>query len=753
MISFRSKRWLTRRLKEELDSDVMAKTYKEMRHQMKKRRCSFKIAGDFLKNEGSWEFGIHLDRATNVLIIWVIEVSQDYGRESCASTGVYQSELSLIMANGCQDQEGFAENFREKLGFAVRNIEWCYAIFWSISSSQQGVLEWGDGYYNGDIKTRKTVQATEISPDLLGLQRTEHLRELYESLLASEANTQAKIHSTALSPEDLTDTEWYFLVCMSFVFNIGQGMTEFLVSFWPRANALENSSGCPGGHFRRTKVFGYAMHTKLTAEYLPDPCLQRQTVICFPYLGGIIELGATDLVPEDHNLIHHVRTSYLDIPHAVGSKVPNYVSSNGKNDEAIGGRKPDQDKLDLYPVPPVECEDNNIGSPYNNSNGFGANQEEGDSFMVEEMVGEASQLQSWKLADDDISNCIHNSTNSSDCISQNYVNPERASTVSDAEKLNGDSGKGVDVHYQSILSNVLKSSHQLVLGLHFRNNYRESSFVTWKKETSPKNPMPRTRTPQRLLKKVLCDVAGMHGCSSVRGSHKQNGNYKPEADETDKSRVLSERRRREKLNERFMTLASLIPTTSGKVDKISILDETIEYLRDLERRVRNAEPQTERLELEARSENAERTSDNCCAKSADKGKNIVPQKRKASDMEESSRADKGKSSMPQKRKASDMEENSRGNHKDCMKNGSSHDVISVNMISKDVTIEMKCQWSEGMLIKIVQVLNNLHLDCHGIQSSSSDGILSVIIKAKMEGTKAISMSLIRLALQKLIQAS
>ncbi|XP_019195788.1 PREDICTED: transcription factor EGL1-like [Ipomoea nil] len=607
------------------------------------------------------------------------------------------------MAKGCEDQEGFAENFREKLGFAVRNIEWCYAIFWSISSSQPGVLEWGDGYYNGDIKTRKTVQATEISPDLLGLQRTEHLRELYDSLLAAEANTLAKIHPTALSPEDLTDTEWYFLVCMSFVFNVGQGLPG-------KALSKNQSIWLCNAHQADSRIFTRSLLAKSASV---------QTVVCFPYLGGIIELGATDLVLEDLNLIHHIRTSYLDIPHAVGSKVPNYVSSNGKNDKDIGGREPDEDKLDLCPVPPVECEDNNnIGSPYNNSNGFGANQEEGDSFMVEEMIGEASQLQSWKLADDDISNCIHNSTNSSDCISQNYVNPERVSTLSDAEKLNGDSGKGVDVHYQSILSNVLKSSHQLVLGPHFRNNDRESSFVTWKKETSSKNPMPRTRTrPQRLLKKVLC------------GSHKQNDHHKPEADETDKSRVLSERRRREKLNERFTTLASLIPT-SGKVDKISILDETIEYLRDLERRVRNVEPQKERLELEARSDNAERISDNCCAKSADKGKNV----------------------MRQKRKVSDMEENSRGKHKDCTKNGSGHDV-TVSMISKDVTIEMKCQWSEGMLMKIVQVLNNLHLDCHGIQSSNSDGILSVTIKAKMEGTKAISMSLIRLALQKLIQAS
>lgn len=85
------------------------------------------------------------------------------------------------------------------------------------------MLEWGEGYYNGDIKTRKTIQAGELSVDQLGLQRSEQLRELYESLSAAESNPQAKRPSAALSPEDLTDTEWYFLVCMSFVFNIGQG--------------------------------------------------------------------------------------------------------------------------------------------------------------------------------------------------------------------------------------------------------------------------------------------------------------------------------------------------------------------------------------------------------------------------------------------------------------------------------------------------------------------------------------------------
>lgn len=85
------------------------------------------------------------------------------------------------------------------------------------------VLEWGDGYYNGDIKTRKTIQAVEVKADELGLQRSIQLKELYDSLAAGESNPQSKRPSASLSPEDLSDTEWYYLVCMSFVFDIGEG--------------------------------------------------------------------------------------------------------------------------------------------------------------------------------------------------------------------------------------------------------------------------------------------------------------------------------------------------------------------------------------------------------------------------------------------------------------------------------------------------------------------------------------------------
>ncbi|QHO07388.1 Transcription factor [Arachis hypogaea] len=84
------------------------------------------------------------------------------------------------------------ENFKEQLALSVRSIQWSYAIFWSTSSTQPGVLSWGEGYYNGDIKTRKTSQGVELNSDQIGLQRSEQLRELYKSLKAVEASPQTK---------------------------------------------------------------------------------------------------------------------------------------------------------------------------------------------------------------------------------------------------------------------------------------------------------------------------------------------------------------------------------------------------------------------------------------------------------------------------------------------------------------------------------------------------------------------------------
>uniref|UniRef100_A0A453CNR9 Transcription factor MYC/MYB N-terminal domain-containing protein n=2 Tax=Aegilops tauschii subsp. strangulata TaxID=200361 RepID=A0A453CNR9_AEGTS len=111
-----------------------------------------------------------------------------------------------------------------QLAAAVRSINWSYAIFWSISTSRPGVLTWKDGFYNGEIKTRKVTSSADLTADQLVLQRSEQLRELYESLLSGQCDHRARRPAAALSPEDLGDAEWYYTVCMSYAFRLGQGL-------------------------------------------------------------------------------------------------------------------------------------------------------------------------------------------------------------------------------------------------------------------------------------------------------------------------------------------------------------------------------------------------------------------------------------------------------------------------------------------------------------------------------------------------
>uniref|UniRef100_A0A5B7AIY1 Putative myc-like anthocyanin regulatory protein n=1 Tax=Davidia involucrata TaxID=16924 RepID=A0A5B7AIY1_DAVIN len=629
------------------------------------------------------------------------------------------------MATGHQNEEGVAENLRKQLAVAVRSIQWSYAIYWSISSRQPGVLEWGDGYYNGDIKTRKTVQAVEFDADQLGLQRSEQLRELYESLSAGETNPQARRPSAALSPEDLTETEWYYLVCMSFVFNIGQGLPG-------RTLAKGQPIWLCNAHYADSKVFSRSLLAKSASI---------QTVVCFPFLGSVVELGVTELVLEDPNLIQHMKTSFLEIPCPIVSKISDYISGNAGDDHNI---------LDANLNPVVECEVVQICAPNNSSNGFVPNNPAEESFMVEGLNGGVSQVQSWQFMDDEISNCVHNSMNSSDCISQTFVNPEKAVPTSNGEKVNNGclldlqefnqtklnslDVRNSDVHYQSLLSTLLKSSHQLILGPYFRNCNKESSFVRWKRGLMG-SQMPCSGTPQRLVKKVLFEVARMHSDCFLEpreDNSRRDGLWRPEADEIETNHVLSERRQRGKMNERFLALGSLVPSI-GKVDKVSILDDTIEYLKELESRVEELESCREVAELEVTTrgkpqDTVERTSDNYC----------------------NSKIGNGKKSLLKKRKVCDIDEMEPEIKRVLLKDSSANN-ISVSMIKKDVLIKVRCPWRECLLLKILDAISNLHLDSYSVQSSNIDGILSLTIRSKFKGSTVAPAGMIRQALQRVIR--
>lgn len=268
-----------------------------------------------------------------------------------------------------------------------------------------------------------------------------------------------------------------------------------------------------------------------------------------------------------------MKTSYLD---SLDVKVcKNFVVAFNIGDgEEIACPVFDHNALDAKLTPELEFELANAVSPNNSSNDCQANNEQADDrFLVEKINGAASHVQSWQVMEDELSNCAHTSMNTSDCISQSFVASEMNASAPKGELGGQDLQEGKNTkmtmvdphsdewHYQKVLSSLLKSSDQLIMGAHFQKSQCESGFVSWKKEGSMVCQKPRGEAQQKILKKILFEVPRMH--TDLLLEAQEENDYKegirPEADENGLNHVLSERKRRAKLNERFLTLKSLVP--------------------------------------------------------------------------------------------------------------------------------------------------------------------------------------------------
>ncbi|KAA8550881.1 hypothetical protein F0562_002565 [Nyssa sinensis] len=194
---------------------------------------------------------------------------------------------------------------------AVQTVQWTYSLFWQLCP-QQGILVWGDGYYNGAIKTRKTIQPMEVSTEEASLQRSQQLRELYDSLSAGESSQQTRRPCAALSPEDLTESEWFYLMCSSFSFPPGVGLPG-------KAYANRQHVWVTGANEVDSEVFSRAILAKSA---------HVQTVVCIPLLDGVVELATTERVQEDLGLIHHVKSCFIDNHHPHQPALSEHSTSN-----------------------------------------------------------------------------------------------------------------------------------------------------------------------------------------------------------------------------------------------------------------------------------------------------------------------------------------------------------------------------------------------------------------------------------------
>ncbi|NP_001292635.1 transcription factor EGL1 [Cucumis sativus] len=651
------------------------------------------------------------------------------------------------MANGlenCDSEPGF---LRKQLAVAVKSIQWSYALFWSPSSRQHGVLEWCDGYYNGDIKTRKTVQAEDVHVDNMGLHRSEQLRELYRSLLEGESEQRTKKPPASLSPEDLSDAEWYYLVCMSFFFNQGQGLPG-------RALADDRTIWLCNAQYAESTVFSRSLLAKSASI---------QTVVCFPYLGGVIELGVTEQVSEDPSLLQHVKDFLLKFSRPICSKKPSSAAYKDDNGKEPMTAKSDNEIVEvlamenLYCSTAVKFDGKSVNGIQRKNNEFGIDSLDDfsngceqyhpmeDTLRLEGAEGGASRFQSLQFLDDDFSYGFQDSMNPSDCISEALADQEKVSSsprLKDANNLplkehqnpnhtqsgSLDPSSDEDMHYKRTIFTILGSSTQLVGSPLLHNFSNRSNFIPWKKVVAETHTPPMQ---QRMLKKILFAVpllsaGSLKGLKDEEQSILKQGNN----DSCTKNATLDKL----KENEKFMALKSMLPSLN-EINKVSILNDTIKYLKMLEARVQELETCMDSLYYEERFRRkyldmVEQTSDNYDYEKIEGSLKPSTNKRKACEMDETDL--KLKNDFPKVGRKLD---------------------VKVSMEEHEVLVDMHCPYREYILVDVMDALNDLQLDAYSVQSSDHNGLFSLTLKSKFRGMAAASVGMIKLALLKVVNKS
>ncbi|GAV82393.1 HLH domain-containing protein/bHLH-MYC_N domain-containing protein [Cephalotus follicularis] len=663
-----------------------------------------------------------------------------------------------------------SSRLQSMLQAAVQSVQWTYSLFWQICP-QQGILVWGDGYYNGAIKTRKTVQPMEVSAEEASLQRSQQLRELYDSLSAGDTNQPARRPCAALSPEDLTESEWFYLMCVSFTFAPGVGLPG-------KAYARRQHVWLTGANEVDSKTFSRAILAK--------------TVVCIPLLDGVVELGTTERVQEDVGLIQHVKTFFTADHHnpnppkpalsehstsnpATSSDHPRFHSlsvpaiyaaaeppANGNNPVDEEDEDDDEEEVDEEAESDSEAE-----TDRNNGRGVSAQNLHPLAVAVTAVTAEPSELMQLEMSEDirlgspdDASNnldsdfhmlAVSQSGNPADhqrradsfraessrrwplLQEQLTTNLQQLSSVAaPLEELSQE-----DAHYSQTVSTILQNQPTRWAELSstsYVTYSSQSAFAKWTTRSDNHLHVPMEGTSQWLLKYILFSVPFLHNKYRDENSPKSRDGDSASRfrkgtpqDELSANHVLAERRRREKLNERFIILRSLVPFVT-KMDKASILGDTIEYVKQLRKKIQDLETRNKQMEVDERS----RFSDPPPPPPQPQRSNSLKEQR--SGVTVLDRARGGPLGTGSDKRKLRIVEGSGGSTKPKTVDSppEAETSVEVSIIESEGLLELQCGYREGLLLDIMQMLRDLRIETTTVQSSLTNGLFVAELRAKVK---------------------
>ncbi|CAI8589041.1 unnamed protein product [Vicia faba] len=183
------------------------------------------------------------------------------------------------------------------------------------------------------------------------------------------------------------------------------------------------------------------------------------------------------------------------------------------------------------------------------------------------------------------------------------------------------------------------------------------------------NPEPELQQQKgKILNHGKCLTSKKEPKRSILESKKTDSAAKHAQDH-----IIAERKRREKLSQQFIALSALIPDLK-KMDKASVLGDAIKYLKQLQEQVKILEQKNQRKNIESV---------------------VYVEKTKSCSSDEDV-------------SVSDTSSDSGNGGNFCHPNQSLPEV-EARVSEKNVLIRIHCEKEKGMLMKIIQVIENLHL--------------------------------------------